>query len=252
LRTDHSTFIGGFPFRHVPHPEPEILVRVLEREGVARAWVGSLPAAFHRDPSHANDELVRRLEPFRAVLHAVPTIRPGWPGWEHRVRDAAQAGAPAIRCYPTHGGLPPGDARLTALAAAAAEHHLIVVLTSRFEDARQRHLLDRADDLSAAHVRELARAGTGARILLTAAGRETIEEVHWGLTPDERTRLHYDISWIWGPPTNEFAHLVRTVGAARFVYGSMWPLRLSQFPRANLALLEAMMGSVALSDASTW
>jgi hypothetical protein len=73
--------------------------------------------------------------------------------------------------------------------------------------------------------------------VVCAAGRGLIEEVHWGLTPDERSRVWWDISWIWGPPEDDLAHLIRTCGADRFVYGSGWPLRLTQTPRANLALL---------------
>src|SRR5689334_2812533 len=61
--TDVSCWVGGYPFRHVPHPDPEVLVRVLAREGIAAAWVGSLPAVFHRDPAHANAELVAALAP---------------------------------------------------------------------------------------------------------------------------------------------------------------------------------------------
>ena len=29
---DVTSWIGGYPFRDVPHPDPEILVRVLDRE----------------------------------------------------------------------------------------------------------------------------------------------------------------------------------------------------------------------------
>ncbi|MHB1225550.1 MAG: hypothetical protein ACYC2G_16100, partial [Gemmatimonadaceae bacterium] len=53
-RLDVSAFIGAYPFRHVPHPDPEVLVRVCAREGIAESWVGHLPSAFHRDPSHGN------------------------------------------------------------------------------------------------------------------------------------------------------------------------------------------------------
>src|SRR5688500_16792670 len=35
---DVNTFIGAYPFRHVPHPDPDVLVRVLEREAITSAW----------------------------------------------------------------------------------------------------------------------------------------------------------------------------------------------------------------------
>ena len=69
------------------------------------------------------------------------------------------------------------------------------------------------------------------------------------LTPDERARLWWDISWIWGPPDDHLAHLFRTIGAERFVYGSQWPMRLTQTPRANLDLLPDDLREARLADA---
>ena len=64
-----------------------------------------------------------------------------------------------------------------------------------------------------------------------------IEETHWGLTPDEQVRVWYDWHWLWGPPEDHFAHLVRTVGAERFAWSSWWPLRLTQQAQALVDLL---------------
>jgi len=248
VRLDVNAFIGGYPFRSIPHPDPDVLVRVLPREGIASAWVGHLPSAFHRDPSAGNAELVRALAPFAGILHPAPVVRPDWPKWDTTLARLVDAGAPAVRAYPQLWGMAPGDERLAALGGACARAGCALVLTVRFEDLRQRHPLDTASDLSAAHVRQLARARTGARIVVTAAGRELIDEIHWGLTPSERALVFYDFSWIWGPPTDELATLFRTIGSERFVYGTMWPLRLTQGPRANLALLPADLADSPLGD----
>jgi hypothetical protein len=248
---DVNTFIGGYPFRHVPHPDAPVLERVLAREGIAGAWVGHLPSAFHRDPSHGNEVLFGALAASDR-LSPVPTLRPDWPGWERALRDVVARGAVAVRAYPQFCGLAPGDPRLAMLAGALAEAGVPLVLTVRFEDLRQRHPIDTASDLTPAHVRELARSGAGGRIVITAAGRDFIEEVHWGLTPVERERVFWDISWLWGPPVDDLSHLIRTVGAGRFVNGSMWPLRLIQVSRANLALLAPDIRGTALADPSRW
>ncbi|MCC7322664.1 MAG: hypothetical protein IT358_02470, partial [Gemmatimonadaceae bacterium] len=105
---DVNTFIGGYPFRHIPHPEPEVLVRVLAREGVAQAWVGHLPSAFHRDPSAGNAELLAALAPHAAVLRPAPIVRPDWPGWRDALGALVQAGVPAIRAYPQLWGMAAG------------------------------------------------------------------------------------------------------------------------------------------------
>jgi predicted TIM-barrel fold metal-dependent hydrolase len=248
--TDVHTWVGGYPFRHVPHPDPDVLVRVLDREQVADAWVGHLPSAFYRDPTPGNDELTRMLAPYRSRLQPTPTIRPDWPQWERGLLRARDDGAPAVRAYPPQWGLGPGDRALRELTGACGEHGLVLLLTTRFEDGRQRHWMDAAGDLPAATVRDLARVSPGAHLIVTGAGRATIEEVHWGLTAEERARLWWDISWIWGPPEDDLAHLIATIGAERFVYGSGWPLRLAQMPRANLDLLPSSLASVRLACAA--
>jgi hypothetical protein len=138
-----------------------------------------------------------------------------------------------------------------ALALACGAAGIPLLLTVRFEDLRQRHPLDTAGDLTGAHLRALARAGERVRLVVTGAGRELLEEVHWGLTPDEQRRVHWDFAWIWGPPEDHFAHLLRTVGAERFTYGTHWPLRLVQNSRASLDLLPADLARPAITDAAT-
>ncbi len=245
---DVNTLIGPYPFRYVPHPDPDVLVRVLEREGLSAAWVGHLPSAFYRDPTSGNAQLYTALTPFAAQLRPVPTIRPDWPQWERGIETARSAGAAAVRVYPQLWQLGPGDGRLSELAIACGEARLPLLLTVRFEDLRQRHPLDVAGDLQAAAVRALARAGKGVRLIVTAAGREFIEEVHWGLTQTEQERVVWDFSWVWGPPEDHLARLFQTIGAGRFVFGTQWPLRLTQNPRANLDLLPRELSGARLAD----
>jgi hypothetical protein len=247
---DCATWIGPYPFREVPHPDPDVLVRVLVREGLSGAWVGYLPSAWHRDPAPGNAALLRALAPHRDVLHPAPVVRPDWPDWERTLRELVDQGAACIRAYPMHWGMGPHDPQLRALALACGILRIPLLLTVRFEDLRQRHPLDAAGDLTAAHIRSLARAGN-VQLVVTGAGRELLEEVHWGLTPDEQRRLHWDFAWVWGPPEDHLAHLLRTVGPERFVFGTHWPLRLTQSPRANLDLLPPDLRERGIGDART-
>lgn len=248
---DPSVFVGQYPFRHLPHPDPEVLVPVMAREGITRAWVGYLPTAFHRDPTPGNRELVRLLERHRDLLVPAPAIRPDFPRWENALDAAKADGAEAIRIYPAHWRLGADDPRLRDLATACASRGLAIVVTVRFEDLRQRHPLDTAGDVNGATLRSLARAGDGVRLVVCAAGRELIEEVHWGLTPAEQERVWWDFSWVWGPPEDQLAHLFRTIGSRRFVFGSQWPLRLVQSPKANLELLPPDLAAAPLGDPRT-
>ena len=245
---DVNALIGPYPFRFLPHPDPEVLERVLDREQLSGAWVGHLPSAFYRDPAAGNAQLYTALEAHGPRLRPVPTIRPDWPEWEGALKVAHDAGAPAVRAYPQLWQLGAGDARMAELAVACGQLRLALILTVRFEDMRQRHTLDVAGDLQAAAVRALARAGDRVRLVVTAAGREFIEEVHWGLTPEEQRRVVWDFSWVWGPPEDHLAKLFRAVGSDRFVFGTQWPLRLTQNPRANLDLLPPDVADAPLAD----
>ena len=119
----------------------------------------------------------------------------------------------------------------------------MLVLTVRFEDLRQRHPMDSVGDLSAAAIRAVARLPRSkCHLVVAGAGRELIEEIHWGLTESEQRRVWYDFAWVWGPPEDHFAHLLRTMGPTRFVVGTGWPLRLTQQSRSLLALLPQDVG----------
>lgn len=246
---DVAAFIGPYPFRQLPHPDVDVLVRVLEREGLSGAWVGYLPSPWQRNPAPGNEALFKALKG-QATLRPAPVVRPDWPLWERALAELAERGAAAIRAYPMHWGMGPHDSSMQELAHACAAIGIPLLLTVRFEDLRQRSALDVSGDLTAAHIRTLARAAD-ATIIVTGAGREFIEETHWSLTPVEQGRVFWDFAWIWGPPEDHFAHLVRTMGAERFVYGTHWPLRLTQNSRANLDLLPDELRPAPITDAAT-
>jgi hypothetical protein len=237
MTVDVSTFVGPYPFRHLPDPSPGGLLRQMDRLGIDHAWVGHLPSAFYRDPAPGTEELLRLVAPHRDRLLPVPAVHPGLPRWEDDLRAAADAGAPAVRVYPGQQALSPAGPEMVALVAAAAGHRLPVLLTVKLEDLRQRHPLDTAPDLPPSGVRALARLEAGARLLVTHADRGFVEEVHFGLTPDEARRVLWEISWIWGPPEDHLALLLETIGAERFTFGTGMPLRLPDGAVAKLDLL---------------
>ncbi len=246
---DVNSWIGGYPFRDLPHTDPDVLVRVLDREGFAGAWVGHLPGAFHRDPVPSNRALLAALAGYRDRLHPTPIVRPDWPGWELTLREAVNAGAPAVRAYPAQWGLGAGHPALAELALACGETGVALHVTVRFEDLRQRHLMDTPGDVPAATLRAIARLPLSrCHLVVAGAGRELIEETHWGLTPDEQARVFYDFHWLWGPPEDHFAHLVETMGADRLAWSSWWPLRLTQQSRALIDLLPEETGKLVADE----
>jgi hypothetical protein len=141
-----------------------------------------------------------------------------------------------VRTYPSHYGFGAQGPAARELAAACAGAGLELVLTTRLEDPRQRSRLDVAADLIGADVRALVRAHPEVRLLVTAADRALVEEVHFGSTPEEAARIRWDVSAIWGPPEDHLAHLFRTVGRERFVLGTHFPFRLPESAVVRLEL----------------
>jgi hypothetical protein len=127
---------------------------------------------------------------------------------------------------------------MVALAGACALEGLPLMLSVRLEDWRQRHPNDRAGDLPPWAVRALVRSHANLRLIVTHADRPFVEEVHFGSTPEEASRIWWDICWIWGPPEDHLETLLRTVGVARFVLGTGQPLRLPEATMAKLDLLD--------------
>ncbi len=232
---DHCAMVGPYPFRSLPDPTPLRLVSEMDRLGVSYAWVGHVPSIYYRDAAAGNDELAGLLAPFTDRLVAVPAVNPAWPGWEREVARAKDAGAPAVRTWPSHYGFAASGPAMRALAGACAEAGLALVLTARLEDGRQRSRLDVAADLIGADVRAAVRAHAGVQLLVCCGDRALVEEVHFGSTPAESARVRWDISGIWGAPEDHLASLHRTVGRERFVFGTHFPFR---YPDAAVAKVE--------------
>jgi hypothetical protein len=237
MRLDVNTFLGAYPYRRVPGTSPEALLRAMDRVAIDQAWVSHLPGIFWRDPGAGNPwlyETVQREDRFRPV----PAIHPGLPGWQSGLSQAKAADAPAVRCDPTFYGIDPVGAEIDALGRSCAAERIPLMLAVRLEDARQRHPNDRAGELPPWAIRSLIRSDPRLRLVITHADRAFIEEVHFGSTPEESARIWWDICWIWGPPEDHLATLLRTIGVERFVFGTGQPLRLPEAGTAKLDLLD--------------
>ncbi|UCD23983.1 MAG: hypothetical protein JSW51_13285 [Gemmatimonadota bacterium] len=235
--TDVAAFVGRYPFRSITHGTADWLLAQMDRLGIERAWVGHLPSFLYKDPAPGNAELLQIVEPHRDRLDPIPVVSPGLPRWEDDANRAVELGAPAVRAYPMHQGLDPCGGEMRVLAAALASMGLPMLLTVRFEDLRQRHPEDRASDLPPSAIRTLMRSDPELRILVTHADRSFIEEVHFGLTPTEAERLLWDISWIWGPPENQLAAVLDSMGIDRFALGTGMPMRVPDTPFCRVELL---------------
>lgn len=237
MRIDVNVFLGAYPFRRVPGTSPEALIAAMDRTGLDQAWVTHLPGVFWRDPAAGNRWLFETTDRLPR-LRPVPAVHPGVAGWRDVIETARVAAAPAVRCDPSYYAIDPSGRAMHELAVSCAAANLPLALAVRLEDARQRHPNDRAPELPASAIRALIRSDPRLRLLVTHADRPLIEEVHFGSTVEEASRVWWDICWIWGPPEDHLQTLLRTVGHDRFVLGTGQPLRIPENAGAKLDLLD--------------
>jgi predicted TIM-barrel fold metal-dependent hydrolase len=207
----------------------------MDRTGIGQAWVSHLTAIFWDDPTSANTDLYRLANP---RLRPVPALHPGLTGWNAELRKARDQGAPAVRADPTRWSLPASGSQMAELVGACGEVGLPLMLSVRLEDGRQRNPRDSTSELEPWAVRALIRSDPSVRLIVTHADRDFIEQVHFGATPDEASRVRWDICWIWGPPEDHLKLLLETVGVERFVFGTGMPLRIPESSIAKLDLLD--------------
>lgn len=237
--TDVATFVGPYPYRYLQQAATtDWLLLQLDRLDIARAWVGYLPSILHKDPAPGNAVLEAMVAPHHDRLLPTPTLHPGQPRFEDDLNAAIAMGAPAVRLFPQYQGLDPAGGEMRVATAALAVAGMPAVLTVRLEDVRQRHPADPAPELPAAAVRALIRSDAELHLLVVHADRAFVEEVHFGLTPDEARRVLWDISWLWGPPEDHLGILLETVGPGRFAFGTGMPLRIPDAAVAKLDLLD--------------
>ena len=241
MRIDVNSFLGAYPYRRVPGTSAPALLSAMDRTGIDRAWVTHLPGVFWRDPTEGNQWLIATAAS-DPRLRAVAAVHPGLVGWEAIVRSASDDGLPAVRADPTFYGIEPAGTAMKSLAAGCGAAGVPLLLAVRLEDGRQRHPNDRAEDLPPWAVRALVRSDPAVRLIVTHADRPFIEEVHFGSTPEEARRIWWDISWVWGPPEDHLQTLLKTIGAARFVFGTGQPLRLPENGITKLDLLDLASG----------
>ncbi|HEV2749661.1 MAG TPA: hypothetical protein VGV12_03945 [Gemmatimonadales bacterium] len=237
MRIDVNAFVGAYPFRRVPGASAEGLLRAMDRTGIDAAWVSHLPSLFWREPMEGNLWLYRTASSTER-LRPVPAVHPGLAGWEAALGEAADRGAPAVRCDPHYYGIEAAGKEMRLLVAACGAAKLPLIMAVRLEDGRQRHVNDQAAELAAAQVRSLIRSDEDVRLVITHADRGFVEEVHFGSTPEEAARLWWDVSWIWGPPEDQLETLLGTIGVDRFVFGTGQPLRIPESSVAKLDLLD--------------
>lgn len=243
---DVNAALGPYPFRRLTRTSVDETVALMDRHGIDRAVVSALPALLYRDVQRANEALRASIasQPDRFV--PVATINPAYAGWERDLEEVVRGWKwRAVALAPGHHGYRLGDALGRAALARLAELGVPVMLTQRYEDRRQRHAWDRAEDLQLAEVLAAAREWPALRMMLINwATLDGPQMAAAGL----RGRCLVDFARLQVLFRKEVPRLSETLGADAVAFGSHLPfdyvapalVKLDSVARFHPAQLEAM------------
>lgn len=145
---DANLAIGAWPFRSHRTRTAAQLVERLDQLGIGGGLCASLHGVLYRDCQRANEDLLEELAPYRDRLVPAATIHPLYARYERELDACAAAGCRAVRLCPNYHDYDLADAVGQRAIAAVAERELVLCFVQRFEDRREKHRLDPADDLS--------------------------------------------------------------------------------------------------------
>lgn len=218
---DVNAYVGHYPFRSLPARRAAEVVALMDRHGIDRALVSSLPAVFYRDTHRGNEELWSEVQPWADRLVPVATVNPKYAGWE---RDFATMTGPgkarAVTLLPEHHGYALDDEAVRAALARIAASGMPLLLTQRLEDRRQRHAWDRAEDLAIGPVVAAAKAFPALRFILSNwAGLDGGMLAAAGL----RGRVLIDFARLQVVYRGEVPKLIAALGVEAVAFGSHLP-----------------------------
>lgn len=218
---DVNAALGPYPFRRLTRTSAAEMVALMDRNGIDRAVVTALPALLYRDVQRANEDLRAAVAAHPGRFVPVATINPAYAGWERDLDEMVRGWKwRAVALVPGHHEFRLSDERGRAALGRIAALGVPVVLTQRFEDRRQRHAWDRAEDLQLPDVLAAAKEFPSLRVML----------VNWAAVDGARLaaaglrgRCLVDFARLQVLFRKEVPRLIETLGPEAVAFGSHLP-----------------------------
>jgi len=235
---DVNACLGHYPFRALRYNTAETMLGLMDRSGIDRAVVSSLHAVLYRDAHRGNEELHAATRAHGGRFIPVATANPRYVGWGRDLVEAVERWKmKAVALVPEHHGYRLDDEYGRAALKRIAELGVPVVLMQRFEDRRQRHAWDRAEDLTQPALLEAAKAFPTLKfLLLNWLGLDGAKLVEAGL----KGRCLVDFARLQVVYRKDVPRLIETLGVATLAFGTHAPFDYvapSLIKLANVELL---------------
>lgn len=235
---DINATLGHYPFRQLVATTPASMIALMDRWTVDRALVSSLHAVFYRDAHRGNRELFEHVRAHPDRFIGVATINPKYVGWRDDLDECIEKmQTKAVTLVPAHHGYSLTDSFAQEAIKEIAKRGLPLLLAQRFEDRRQRHHWDIAEDLEQATVLELGKQHPDLRIILSnwiALDGTKLAAAGWkGRVLLDFARLHVLLH-------GDVGKLIDTIGVDAIAFGSHMPFDYTAASLVKLSNLDTL------------
>ncbi len=235
---DCNTYLGNWAFRRLRRNDAASLIAMMDTFGIWRACVASADAILYRDPQPGNVKLREDADELRDRLWLYATINPTYAGWERDLRQCVDWGFSAVRLYPIYHNYGLDSAECARAVDAAREAGLPVSIPCRVEDVRQRHWMDRFEDVDPTDALRLAEANSETDFILA----ESL--LSWPADSDlwkrmRDTRIHVELSRMTALMERPLQIAVNALDADRVLFGTGFPFKTPSPAFLKLQVLEA-------------
>jgi predicted TIM-barrel fold metal-dependent hydrolase len=142
---DINAYVGHWPFKQLKYNTCEALLNRMDRFGVDKSVVTNLNGIFYKNTQPGNLELYQEIQTqksYKGRLIPFAIINPIYPGWRSDFEKCMKMGMRGIKLYPQYHDYELTDPSCIELVKMARSHDLIVGLTMRMVDSRQRSWMD--------------------------------------------------------------------------------------------------------------
>lgn len=222
---DINTAIGHWPFRRIPDQTAGELRRLLRDHGIEGAAVAHTHGLFYKNCHDANLELAEAIAPHTPFFVGVATLNPAYAAWERDLETCVRdLGLKALRMVPQYHGYALADPAALALARAATEMGIPILVPHRVVDVRQRHWLDTEQTIGLTEIMGFCRCIPAARVVVT----ELALSPSAVMTPEGTPlcgNLYIETSRLVSCYGQGLSRLTKGLGASHLLFGSGAPFK---------------------------
>lgn len=221
---DINSKVGQWPFKKLKFQTCRALVDRMDQYGVDVSVVSNLNGIFYKNTQSANHDLFNEWsasETIRDRLVPFGVINPTYAGWKYDLIHCMEEwGMKGICVYPKYHDYAIDDPKLIEMVEIARDHDLVVAVTLRMVDFRQRSWLGLEKEWALKDVLPLFRAVPDAKYFIYNVANSTKlnDSDHQAL---KNATVLIDTS---GRALNNLSGALDDFGSDKFAYGSHAPI----------------------------